>query len=343
MRVTDYAPDPAGRLGDCFTAADLAALDLPPLAFVVPGLLPEGLTLLAGKPKKGKSFLVLDWCLGIATGTEVMAGGPPGQPGGGGRPCEAGDVLYLALEDGPGRLQRRMRRLLGGRPCPDRLRFRTQAPMVGDGLEALIEAQFAEHPATRLVVIDTLACVRPKGGSGRVYDEDAASLKPLHRIAAARPGAALLVVHHLRKMDADDVFDTFSGSFGLTGVADMLLALTDAGGGALDDAGGRAGGRAGAKLTGQGRDAEGFELLLERVEATGGWRAAARQERDPADRLTGGQRLVLDALREAGGPLGTSEVAERTGGTVKGASRILNLLREAGFAVSPSHGHWEAK
>ena len=49
-------------------ARDLQALVFPPIAWVVPSLIPDGLTLLAGKPKLGKSWLMLDISVTVGRG-----------------------------------------------------------------------------------------------------------------------------------------------------------------------------------------------------------------------------------------------------------------------------------
>ena len=73
-------------------AAELRGKTFPPIRFVAP-FIAEGCTILAGRPKIGKSWLML------ATGLDVA--------------CDGGDVLYLALEDNERRLQTRMAKLLG--------------------------------------------------------------------------------------------------------------------------------------------------------------------------------------------------------------------------------------
>ena len=47
---------------------ELMNLVLPPLRFVVEGLLPQGVCILAGRAKTGKSWLVLALCLAVAAG-----------------------------------------------------------------------------------------------------------------------------------------------------------------------------------------------------------------------------------------------------------------------------------
>jgi RecA-family ATPase len=78
-----------------FTAAELMAFEFPEARWAVPGIIPEGVTLLAGKPKQGKSWASLGISIAVATGGEAL----------GKVRVERGEVLYLALEDNPRRLQ----------------------------------------------------------------------------------------------------------------------------------------------------------------------------------------------------------------------------------------------
>ena len=75
-----------GVFAGTFTAADLMKEDLPPVRWAVPGILPEGLSLLAGKPKLGKSWLALGLAVAKASGGVAL----------GKIPVEQGEVLYLA-------------------------------------------------------------------------------------------------------------------------------------------------------------------------------------------------------------------------------------------------------
>ena len=78
-------------------------------------------------------------------------------------------------------------------------------------------------PEPRLVVLDTLAGVRPIRTT-QGYTEDYESLATLHRLANER-GVAIPVLHHTRKMEAEDPLDTVSGTLGLAGCADTVLVL----------------------------------------------------------------------------------------------------------------------
>jgi AAA domain len=70
--------------------------------YVVPELIPEGVTLLASRPKVGKSWLLLQITTAVANGTTALVEND--------QPIQ-GDVLYQALEDNQRRLQRRLTNL----------------------------------------------------------------------------------------------------------------------------------------------------------------------------------------------------------------------------------------
>src|SRR5690606_4426019 len=94
--VALLASDAAASVRTVWTLAELYAADFPPPHFVVPDLLPAGLTILAGRPKLGKSWLALQMTAAVGAGQTVLD-----------QPAEGGRVLYLALEDTPGRLKDR--------------------------------------------------------------------------------------------------------------------------------------------------------------------------------------------------------------------------------------------
>ena len=72
-------------------------------------------------------------------------------------------------------------------------------------------------------MLDTLAGVKPiKTQQG--YTEDYESLAALHRLANDK-AVSIVVLHHTRKMEADDPVDTVSGTLGLAGCADSVLVL----------------------------------------------------------------------------------------------------------------------
>lgn len=270
------------------TADALMAMELPEPRWAVPGILPEGLSILAGKPKLGKSW----FCLGL--GADIAMGGRAL----GSLPTDAGTVLYLALEDNRRRLQDRLAAILGGGPAPSSLVLATEwRKLDAGGLEA-IEGWLRLHPETRVVFIDTFERVRSRRKpNANVYEEDYGSTQGLKELAD-RFQVAICLVHHQRKLEADDPVDTVSGSLGLTGSADAILILK------------RERGQHDAELFVTGRDVEEQELALKWDRERSRWLLAG----DAATfRLSPERNEVIDVLTRAGGPMGPKAVAERLG------------------------------
>jgi hypothetical protein len=140
---------------------------------------------------------------------------------------EAGDVLFLALEDGPRRLQRRLKTILEkqGGPIPPTLSLATTWARSGRGGLEAIDAWLTADPNIGLVVIDTLARIRDKRkNQSSIYEEDYDALAFLKDLAD-KHGVAILIIHHTNKGKAEGAFDAVSGSLGLTGAADAALVL----------------------------------------------------------------------------------------------------------------------
>ncbi|MBV8973165.1 MAG: AAA family ATPase [Sphingomonadaceae bacterium] len=302
------------------TAADLASRAFDAVTWIVPGVLPEGFALLGGAPKSGKSFAALDVSIAVAGGG--MAWGVVA--------CDPRDVLYLALEDSDRRLHGRLHQILpAGQPVPARLHIEFTVPRVGEGFEEQIAEWLDAHPGAGLIVVDVWRAIKPRArrGAANAYDEDAAAASPLLDITKARPGLAILVLHHTRKMAADDPFDTISGTNGLTGVPDSLYVLSSTG----DD----------ARLSGKGREFEQFERVMLRDRNTGGWRLGG-DAREVAK--TGERQAVLDALAAArGAPLSTAVIASATGKSAANVSKLLKKLVIDGTAECVAYGRYRAK
>ena len=180
-----------------------------PARFVVNGLLPRGLNIVAGKRKEGKSWLMLDLCFSVAEGEKFLD-----------HPTEQGTVLYLDLEDPESRLIQRARGIRD--VIPSKFHEATKAGRLGGGLTEQIEDFVKEHPDTNLVVIDTLQKIRkPKGDT---YAGDYAVISALKNLAD-RLDISIVCIHHTRKMKAKDTFDSVLGSTGLTAAADGIYVL----------------------------------------------------------------------------------------------------------------------
>jgi hypothetical protein len=202
----------------------LGAQEFAPLRYHVPGIVPEGVTVLAGAPKVGKSWLVLGCGLAVAG-----AGAALGRLWCG----NARPVLYLALEDGDRRMQERCRILLDGeyRPggsgeIPGAFSYLTR---VGPGtITATVAEYLGAHGCQEpLVIVDTLGRVLPPAEYGETaYGRDYRVMTGLKDLADAWPGTSLLISHHDRKADTPDFVESVSGTNGITGGADTVLVLT---------------------------------------------------------------------------------------------------------------------
>jgi len=197
-----------------FDAAWLMRQQFPAVQYVVPGIVPEGMTLLVAAPKIGKSWMVLGLGVELARGGEAFGSIPIGAP----RP-----VLYLALEDGQRRLQDRLIRL-APKEISANLEFIT-AVATGEVLSTIQGFMQAQAGLNPVVILDTLGKVMPPAGNGSQYGHDYKVLSDLKATADAVPGSSLVIVHHTRKMDAGDFLDAVSGTQGIAGAADTVLLL----------------------------------------------------------------------------------------------------------------------
>jgi RecA-family ATPase len=183
---------------------DMVYESRPPL---IDGLLYPGTYLFVGAPKLGKSFFMSQLAYHISTGLALW-----------GYPVRKGTALYLALEDGYARLQKRLFQMFGIESV-ENLRCAISARQLKDGLDEQLEGFVREHPDTRLVIIDTLQKVREVSGERFSYANDYDIITRLKRFTDCH-GICLLLVHHTRKQQSDDRFDMISGTNGLLGAAD---------------------------------------------------------------------------------------------------------------------------
>ncbi len=223
------------------TGEELMNEPIRPPNFIVDSLLSQGLHILAGAPKVGKSWLALWLAVTVAKGEPVW-----------GMAVRQGTTLYLCLEDSTLRIQNRLFEIT--EDAPANVHFCTESRVVGAGLEEQLETFLTEHPDTSLVIIDTLQMVRSTKRDN-TYANGYSDLSALKKIADAH-GFAILLIHHLRKENADDdVFKRISGTTAISGAVDSSFTLVEEGRGSGQ-----------ATLYCIGRDIEYRELSLVRSE-----------------------------------------------------------------------------
>lgn len=212
-------------------------------------MIPEGLTLFAGAPKVGKSWLALDLGVAVASGGKAF----------GKIDVEPGPVLYLALEDTPRRLQKRLRQVLAGSPAPGGLVLGIECPPLPAGGYQRIEQWLRRESEPRLVIIDVFERVRgPNLVNQSAYAADYAAARNVKALADCY-GCSVIVITHVRKMSSADYLSEISGTLGLPGAADTICILK------------RSRGEADGLLQITGRDVEENEYALRFDGKLGAW------------------------------------------------------------------------
>jgi len=212
-----------------------------------------------------------------------------------------------------------MTKLFGAVHWPKRLCFINDMPRLTDGGLEFFKNWIKSAERPRLVIIDTLAMVRmPNRKDQNSYDADYAAVKDL-RDLAAKYHVAIILVHHLRKAEADDPFDTISGTLGLTGAPDTIMIIYRESGGVL--------------LHARGRDIEDIKKAVEFDSFACTWNIIGDADvvRRSAERNT-----IIKAMEDAGEPLGPRQIAEVCGMKPTNARQIMSRMKKDGLIKSAS-------
>jgi hypothetical protein len=314
IRFTDVEPK-QHDWQPTFTAKQLQTMEFEPLKYIVPDWLVEGLTLFVGRPKIGKSFLMMLIADAVAHGIGTL----------GGADCERGDVLYCALEDNQRRLQARLRNMRIEN-WSRHLHFQTVMPRLDEGGIEFIREWISSVRRPRLAIIDAFVRVRPPRSQrdSSQYSEDYSSLLPLHTLAHNHPGLAIVVVHHDRKAKADDPFDAVSGTLGLNAVADSLLALYRDESGTI-------------VLHTRGRDVEECAKAVRFDKATCRWKMLG----DVAEIRRSQERTrIITAMQAIGAAASPSEIAREADSSANKVTKMLARMARDGLIRRTTHGKY---
>lgn len=192
---------------------ELQEKNLPPITFYVENLLPQGLNLICSLPKIGKSFMAFDLCLSISRGKTFL-----------GFNTKQAGCLYLALEDSENRLQDRLNKILNGEKAPSNFKYSTKCDDIENGLINQLQVIIKKEPHIKVIVIDTLQKVRGSYKGGNNYANDYKEIGKLKEFADNN-GLCIILIHHLKKGNENDVFNKVSGTNGITGTADTTIVL----------------------------------------------------------------------------------------------------------------------
>ncbi|MCI2422754.1 helicase RepA family protein [Saccharopolyspora sp. K220] len=320
------SPEALALLDGLRDGAWLDQQTFPPLRYAVPGVLPEGFSLLVGPPKAGKSWMVLDIALAVASGGRALGHIAVGTD----RP-----VLYLALEDGDRRMQARCRELLDTAPIPARFEYltRIQPARVIDTVRAWLALRSGD--TAPLVILDTLGKVMPPAVVGEsAYQRDYRIGSALKRVVDDYPGASLVVIHHDRKATSDDFVEAVSGTNGLAGAADTIVVLV------------RPRGETDGLLKVTGRDVTEADYALTMAGGTS-WRldgtdldaaATTATTRKASDGLGDRSTEIVRLIGQHPDGIGPTALGQLIGVEAKHAGEYLRRLASAGRVVKTGRG-----
>ena len=185
-----------------------------------------------------------------------------------------------------------------------------------------IEAWIKSHPNARMVVIDTLAQFRPRVAGKADYAADYAVISDLQKLAS-KYNVGVIIVHHDRKGEADDVFDTVSGTLGLTGAADTILVMKRQAGTVT--------------MSVRGRDIEEIEKALQFDKQACRWAILG----DAADVQRSDTRgKILAVLKTASETMTPAEIRVATGLTRADVDQLLLRMTGDGEIIKISRGNY---
>lgn len=294
------------------SAEEIYKMELQPIEWEVPGIISEGLSILAGPPKMGKSNLALHMAQAVACGGLALSS----------IKVKKGKVLYLALEDTVGRTQTKLHAsesMNGGLvfPMDGNGRLLRDVPKIGEGLEGMLQEWVDANPDTRMIVIDTYQKVKPQ--KAKSYEDEYRMIGSLKALAD-KNHIAILLVHHTRKKQGNsmgtDFLETLMGSQAIPGAADTILVMDR------------------RRIQNQillwvtGRDVEerslsitfDFERMLFKLDCD-----------TVAATLTGEKKNIVDALSRAGTPMRPKEIAEATGSKPSTVRVTLSRMVDEGL------------
>ncbi len=271
------------RNTEIITGDELMKKEFKDTEWIIEDIIPKGLSILAGKPKIGKSWFALQEALEYAKNEPT---------------------LYIALEDKPQRLQKRMIDLNITEPPKNFNAMFEILPINSDGIKQL--KSLIERTKAKLVIIDTFQRFRgtDKKGNNNIYSMDYEIMEKIKKIADEFD-IGILLLHHTRKGESNDPVELISGTTGLAGGADTLLVLQ------------RGRGKDEATLFITGRDIEEKNFALKFIDNR--WEFLGDSDEYKKSQV---RMKIIEILKEAEEPLSSKAIVELTdlkAGTVTSA------------------------
>ena len=281
---------------DGYSAAELPSMESPPIDFLVQGLVPEGLSIIGGAAKTGKTYLLLQLAVSLASGTPFLNREVP----------KKRRVLYYYLERGRMKVKTRFEEIYGSDFSPPAdLIFVHKLPRLSLGGLAILE-QHIERYSPEVVIFDTWQNIRAETkGRQNAYEKEYAELAFIKGQIMAKFGVSVFLAHHLKlfkKGDITDPMSMFNGSAAISGAVDTAMLMF------------RERFSETATLSVFGRDVEDTAIGLV-MKTTGGWKES---EDGGSVRLIGEtdfQREIIAVLEKHPDGVTARDVAKKLPGT----------------------------
>lgn len=299
-------------------ANELIQRELPKAKYLIDGLFGWGLIFFVGTHKIGKSFAMLQIAEAVATGGLLF----------GKYKVRQREVIYMCLEDGPERIQKRLLDFGYNEEDLSKLHFIYESRKGTEGL-ADLALRLQQAPKTKLVIIDALATFRGNAKNKNLFQAEYDALFEIKKFASAHK-ICIIIVHHQNKpgkngIGPTDIVDTINGTQGLGAAVDQTFILT------------RARKSQDGKLYTTSRDLPEQDLAMHVSLPHDGWTVVG--DADAVD--TGIERKAILYLLEENGTMGTGQIARALGKALPTISILLSKLADDGFIKKIGYGKYE--
>ena len=308
---------------EMMTARELQQKKLPPINWIVKDLLPEGLAILAGRPKFGKSWMAMNIAISVAEGNKAL----------GYFDTVKHKVLYIALEDNDRRLQSRINNILNceiDKSASENLLLMTEKsklPKLSEtGLEE-IEKIINDEPEIKLIIIDTLGRIRgnTKRHDNNIYQADYDLSSGLQGLAIGHH-LCIMLIHHTKKAGEENVVDEISGTTGLPGGSDTIIVIK------------KVNEQSTLHVTGRDIIENSFSIVFDKQIFT--WNVVGKAEEV---RTTAERQAILNTLKTHNREMKSSEIAKIIEKSPSNTSKLLSKLMNEGRVESPRYGSYVLK
>lgn len=295
------------------TADKLAKKRFKKIKWVVESLIPEGVSILAARPKAGKTRLALSLAIGVSSGQEVLEKFK----------VEKCDVLCLLADERSDRLaQRRIKALEMGSPAGLHI-VSEDIPKLNDGFEEHFDEWMRVNPGTGLVIVDTWGKIRPAKKAGvDPYEHEGDYLARIQELSREYE-SCILLIHHTKK-GGETGEEGLLGSTAISGGVDTILMLNRTVG--VDNC---------FDLNRTSRYDYDVRFSLENVQRSGNWRYLGESSEY---QTTAAKLEIWDAMRQPGGPWGIKQLADLTGKSYAAMAKQLLRMEANGEVRSTIEG-----